>query len=151
MPTLYQIVRQARSETGTWTHPAFAKLLGCSVRTVQRHPETGGVSARHHYDILIRATHANNPGLAAQLAAAVGTTLEAAGVAAPSDPTRHEHADSVLCAAADVLQLPPTAVRAALAAAFARASEYEVTIGGLARLLAEPRSKAAVRGKPPAK
>ncbi|MHB8417684.1 MAG: helix-turn-helix domain-containing protein [Myxococcales bacterium] len=151
MATLDELVRQARRELHVWTHPQFARFLGCSTRTVQRHVRFGGVSQESHYHQIIRAVHPTNPALAAQLAAARHVTLEALGVrppAPPPDPTRREHADSVVCAAADVLQLPPSAVRPAVAAAFARASELEVTFAGLAKLLAGAPPKPKPRAKP---
>ena len=49
MPSLYELVQQARRDTDAWTHPALAKLLGCSLRTVQRHVDSGGLSQEHHY------------------------------------------------------------------------------------------------------
>ena len=106
MASLFELVRLARRETGTWTEPSLAEFLGCSRRTVQRHLSEGGLSQERHYALLIKAVHPKNPELARQLAAARGTTLEALGLtppAAPPDPTRPEHADSVVYAAADVL------------------------------------------------
>ena len=91
-----------------------------------------------------------NPELARQLAAARGTTLEALGLGHPGpppDPTQREHADSVVCAAADVLQLPPSAVRPAVAAAFARAGEMNVTFAGLARHLGAGTQSAKAKPK----
>jgi hypothetical protein len=139
MPTTNDLVRSARRETRTWTDGELAKLLGCSRRTVQRNSATGGLSKDEHYGVLIKAVHPKNPELAGQLARARHTTLEELGLAPPApppDPTRPEHADSVVYAAADVLQLPPSAVRLAIAAAFAKAREHGVTIDGLARHLA---------------
>jgi hypothetical protein len=155
MSTLYDLVRKARRETGAWTDLDLAKLIGSSRRTVQRHSWEGGLSSEAHYQILIQAVHPKNPALAAQLAAARGTSLEALGIAVPappSDPTRREHADSVVCAAADVLQLPPSAIRPAIAAAFARAGELEVTFAGLVRHLSDENAalkrKAKTAGSP---
>jgi hypothetical protein len=148
MPSLAQLVLQAREETHTWTHPDLAKLLGCSLRTVQRHTHSGGLSQESHYGILIQAVYPRNPELARQLAAARGTTVAALGIASPVDPTQREHADSILCAAADALQLPPSAVRPALAAAFARAGEMNVTFAGLARHLRDGDPKAKAKAKP---
>lgn len=136
MPTLYELVRLARRETNTWTDGDLATFLGCSRRTVQRHIHLGGLSQERHYHALIRAVHPKNPGLAAQLASARNTSLVELGLAAPAPPpdtTRPADWDSVVCAAADVLQLPPSAVRPAVAAALAKALELEVTIAGLVR------------------
>jgi hypothetical protein len=150
MPTLHDLVRTARREAGVWSDGDLATLLGCSRRTIQRNSDTAGLSRDEHYGILIRAAHPKNPELAAQLARARHTTLEELGLerpAPPPDPTRPEHADSVVYAAADVLQLPPSAVRPAIAAAFAKAREHGVTIDGLARHLSggNPTPKARPR------
>jgi hypothetical protein len=107
-----------------------------------------------------------NPGLAKELAAAAGTSLEALGLVKPPAPppppapavvapplpppipeARPEHADSVLVAAANVNNVSPETVRPILAAAFARASELGVSVGGLAEHLkggsAAPKPKAS--------
>ncbi len=60
---------------------------------------------------------------------------------AAADSTRREHADSVVSAAADVLQMPPAAVWPAIAAAFARASEMDASLDGLAAFLARGKGK----------
>jgi hypothetical protein len=138
MDNLNELVRLARRETKTWIDGDLAKLLGCSRRTVQRNSRTGGLSQRAHYETLIKAVHPKNPDLAAALALARNTTLAELGLVQPRqapDPTRPEHADSVVYAAADVLRLPPSDVRPAVAAAFAKAVEHGVTLEGLARLL----------------
>ncbi len=151
MPALHELVRSARREAGAWTDGDLAKLLGCSRRTIQRNSRTDGLSKDEDYGLLIRAVHPKNPDLAAQLARARHTTLEELGIAAPEpppDPTRPEHADSVVYAAADVLQLPPSAVRPALAAAFAKACEHAVTIDGLARHLAGKAARPKAKAQP---
>ena len=119
MANLDQLVRQARRETGTWTDGDLAKLLGCSRSTIQRNRHTAGLSRDVHYRLLIQAVHPKNPKLAAQIASARGLGLQQLGLTPPApapDPTRPEHADAVVYAAADVLQLPPSAVRPAVAA-----------------------------------
>ncbi len=149
MANLNELVRLARRETGTWIDGDLAKLLGCSRRTVQRNSRTEGLSRDEHYLRLIRAWHPRNPDLARQLAAARGTTLEALGLAPPAPPpdtTGPLHADSVVYAAADVLQLPPSAVRPAVAAAFAKAREHGATVEGLARHLGGVKAKPQARG-----
>src|ERR1700721_2154149 len=106
MAILNELVRIARRETGTWTAGDLAKLLGCSRSTVQRNLGTEGLSRGEHYEILIRTVHTKNPGLARQLAAARGTSLEELGLGPAeqlSDTTGPLHADSVVYAAADVL------------------------------------------------
>ncbi|MHB8417536.1 MAG: hypothetical protein ACYDCL_05645 [Myxococcales bacterium] len=127
----------------------LAKLYNVSLRTVQRH------HGRPEADItpLIEATRARNVELARQLAQAAGMNLEKLGLVPPPPPrvervfvptpvepppARREHADSVLVAAAHALNLPPEAVRPAVAAALARAGELAVSVPGLAEILRRP-------------
>jgi hypothetical protein len=140
----------------------FALLTGASLRTVERYSHNGGISDISQTHKLIAAVHPKNPDLANQLAAAAGTTLEALGVvkpaptiapaqaasppppavvvAPPPSPSipeaRPEHADLVLFAAANALDMSPRALRPAVAAAFAKAKELGVSVGSLADLLA---------------
>ncbi|MHB8416562.1 MAG: hypothetical protein ACYDCL_00700 [Myxococcales bacterium] len=146
MRDLGLIIRDARRETNTWAGTQLARLLGCSVRTVYRNVGTGGLGGPHHHHALIRATHATNPALAHEYATAIGTSLDALGLATPALPptaTRPEHADAVVYAAADVLQLAPSAVRPAIAAAFARAHELQLSVAGLVPYLVK--AKAGIR------
>ena len=148
MRNLPEIVLDARRASNTWTAPALAKLIGCSVRTVHRYAPTGGVFYPDHHAALIRAVHPNDPTLAAEYAAAVGSSLDALGLgAAPvsAADTKAEHADLVVYAAADVLDLSPKKVRPALAAAFAKAAQLRVPVEGLVRHLAAT----AARGRKP--
>ena len=138
---------------------ALADFLGCSVRTVVRHNSSGGFSGLANAVKIIRALHPTDPEFASELAASYGQTLVALGLepdprilpppVAPVEPShpapltaRSEHADAVVCAAADALNLPPSAVRPAVAAAFARAHELGVGLDTLAPLLAVTRPKA---------
>jgi hypothetical protein len=139
------LVWQARKHVA-YSNGEFAKLTGVSKRTVERHSHNGGISYTDQTHRLIAAVHPVDPQLASQLAEASGTTLAALGLkAAPSaSDARPEHADSVLVAAANALNLSPEAVRPAVAAAFARALGLGVSFQGLAEHLSRP----AVSGKP---
>jgi len=125
----------------------LAQLLGTSLRTVQRIYATAAWIDRQQYVTLARAVYAKNPKLAAELAARAQTTPQELGIAppppsrkapepapAPSPPSPRA-ADSVLCAAADVMNLPPRSVRPALTAAFVRARELGLSVETVAAAL----------------
>ena len=94
-----------------------------------------------------------NPAFTAEIAAMGGTTLEALGVlpaapvapspalppspAAPPAPAVPAHADAVLCAVAERLDVSPRQLRPILAAAFARAHELRLTTEQLAQAFAQ--------------
>ncbi|HSS48270.1 MAG TPA: hypothetical protein VLX28_04930, partial [Thermoanaerobaculia bacterium] len=87
---------------------------------------------------LARATFPVDQALAARAAALAGTTLEMLGLVrpraaappppAPVNPTSPDVADSVLCAAAEAMNLPPQQLRPTLHAAFARARTLGLTV-----------------------
>jgi len=95
--------------------------------------------------------------LAAEIAAAGGTTLEALGVLPPPPPPApappppvpvtppDRVVDAVVCAAAEAMQVMPQAVRPAVLAAFACARELGLTVDGVERVL-----RASGRTKPEA-
>jgi hypothetical protein len=123
-----------------------AQLLGVPVRTVQRHPATGGLSQTEHYAKLVRAIHPRNPTLAAQIATAIGKSLPELGihpaptaVSAPLPPPRatQAHAEAVVCAAADAIGVVPRDVRPIVAAIFSCARKLDVDLSSLTALLAE--------------
>ena len=133
-------------------------LLGISRRTVQRWD--AGRSHPSPFDLqkLAHAVHPKDPSLAAKLAKAAGTTLEALGLArvppasqpspappaGPSPPalpaltTRHL-VDIVVCAAAEALDVPPPAVRPVLLAAFRKAREVGLKVEDVEGALDAPR------------
>ena len=142
-----ELVWQARSELNL-DNQRLADLVGSSLRTVERYNEKqGGLNDRSHNESLIHAIHPKNPELAFELAEACGTRLEALGLVPPKrtepapPPTpprpaaRPEHADSVVCAAADALNISPAAVRPAVAAAFAKANALGMSVEDLLQLL----------------
>jgi hypothetical protein len=95
--------------------------------------------------------------LAAEIAAAGGTTLEALGVLPPPPPPApappppvpvtppDRVVDAVVCAAAEAMQVMPQSVRPAVLAAFACARELGLTVEGVERVL-----RASGRTKPEA-
>ncbi|MHB8420665.1 MAG: hypothetical protein ACYDCL_21545 [Myxococcales bacterium] len=151
-----QLVFEARRLVA-YTNRDFAKLTGVSLRTVERYNRNFGISHSGQTHKLIAAVYPKNAELARQLAVASGTSLEALGLvppapavsAAPPAPpappppapvpeARSEHADAVLLAAAHAMNLPPEAVRPAVAAALARARDLGVSVAGLAERLSQP-------------
>jgi hypothetical protein len=118
----------------------LATVMDSSLRTVQRMHAGRAEPSRRQYGLLVRATHPKDAVLAARIAAWVNGTLEEFGIApppappapppsAPAAPAVSIHAvDSVLCAAADVADLPLSLVRRILAAAFGRARELGVSV-----------------------
>jgi transcriptional regulator with XRE-family HTH domain len=127
----------------------LAELVGCSVRTVQRNSWTGGIGYSGHYATLIRAVHPQSPDLAARLAQATGHDLDALGLTTAPDlrpvAARREHADAIVAAAADVLDVSPKSVRPAIAAAFTLARELNVGLDTLAPLLAAAKPAAPAK------
>jgi len=136
------------------TQRGLASLLGMSLRTVQRVHSGGSGIGRDRWAVLARAIHPRNPDLAARIAASQHTTLEAFGIAPPpaaraaassaeasspapvkTRPPSPRDADGVLCAAANVMNVPPRAVRPVLAAAFGRAKELGLSVETLAEAL----------------
>jgi hypothetical protein len=149
----YALVMEARRTLGLWTQPAFARFLGVSTRTVQRHPGSAGVPMGAHHEKIVRALHPVNPQLAKQLAIAsrldlVVMGLEPATVTKPVLPSAtREHATLVVCAAADALNMVPRDVRPVLANIFSNARALGVDMDSLAKLLSEGESAKGKREK----
>jgi hypothetical protein len=141
----------------------LAKIARCSRRTVLRWQHGRGTPHRDAVVALLYAVHPVNPALAAELAAASGTTLGAAGIVEalppvtlpppppappppppllPARPAAVHLVDSVVCAAADAVGMLPHAVRPILLAAFERAAAVELSSAEVV---------AALRGEPPKK
>ncbi len=103
-------------------------MLGSSARTGQRWERGGMPPAPQQLHQLAALVHPFDPELAARIATAGGSTLAELGIALPPAPAPGAGmpnptlmVDSVVCAAADAMQLVPEAVRPALRAAFRRA------------------------------
>jgi DNA-binding XRE family transcriptional regulator len=118
----------------------LGEKLGASRRTGQRWETKRSYPGPDHLHRLAALVHPHNPGLAADLAAAGGSTLERLGIVkppppppappppappppppSPPPPDPIHLVDTVVCAAADAMQLIPDAVRPAVRAAFRRA------------------------------
>jgi DNA-binding XRE family transcriptional regulator len=111
----------------------FGELIGASKRTVQRLEAGSSALSRDSAARAARALYPRDPELAARVASHCGATLIELGiVAVPSRPVVSAGAtDSVLCAAADILDLSPRAVRPALLAALTRARDLNLDADAL--------------------
>ncbi len=146
---LFELSRQALGAT----QAELGAMLGASRRAAQRWSDRG-VPSYHLLD-LARLVHPRNPSLAEQLAAAAGTTLEAAGIVLPAPPVvavppaatpADGVVDAVVCAAAEAMDMKPPDVRAGLHAAFARAREIGLTVDFVERVLGAKSRAAVARG-----
>jgi hypothetical protein len=110
----------------------LAIVCGLERRSVMKWQQGVGTPSDRHWQAMARAVYPRNAALAAQLAAAGNTTLVALGLQAPeAEPVALAQAataagsaaylvDSIVCAAAETMQVSPHAVRPALVAAFER-------------------------------
>lgn len=118
-------------------------MLGVSRRTAQRWSSQGMPS--YEMTNLARVVHPREPALAADIVAALGTTLEAQGIVPPAPPAPAIPppppeppagvVDAVVCAAAEAMEMMPNEVRPGLYAAFARAREIGLTVDVIERAL----------------
>ena len=142
----------AREALGT-TQAALGKMLGVSRRTAHRWGASGVPS--HELTGLARLVLPHDRALAVRIAAAVGTTLEAAGIEQPPPPPAPPP-DGVVCAAAEAMEMMPREVRPGLHAAFARAREIGLTVDVIehalrVKLHVAPRAPALAEAPVPAK
>lgn len=151
--TTHVLLMQARSELGL-NQRTLAKLLGVSMRTVQRHEDDGGLPIwGGHHAKLLKALHPRNPALASQIAAAHGKTLADYGIqevaTGPQPPARatRMHADSVICAAADAFGIVPRDARPLVHAILTRVQELNVELGSLLPLIRADAEGEAKAGK----
>jgi transcriptional regulator with XRE-family HTH domain len=107
---------------------ALGEMLGSSQRTGQRWETGGSPPSPAQLHELARLVHPTDAPLAAQIAAAGGSSLEQLGIVPlapplppPAPPDPKYIVDTVVCAAAEAMQLMPDAIRPALRAAFRRA------------------------------
>jgi hypothetical protein len=149
----------ARQALGT-TQQKLGEQLGVSRRTAQRWGAHGMPS--YHLPDLARLVHPRDPGLAREIAAAAGMTLEVAGLAQPPPappppppPPPDGIVDAVVCAAAEAMEMMPKEVRPGLLAAFGRAKEIGLTVDVIERALrsklqsTQPVPAPAEPGSPP--
>ncbi len=132
--SIIPLLIEARQELGV-SQGKLGELLGSSARTGQRWETTGSTPSPEQLHALAALVHPTSSALAAKIAAAGGTTLEKLGLV-PSPPSPPPPAppppplpspdpihivDTVVCAAAEAMQVMPDAIRPALRAAFRRA------------------------------
>jgi hypothetical protein len=139
-----------------------AEFLKLSKRTVQRWDARRSHPTEGNYASFAKAVFPTHPALAARLAAAAGTTLEALGLvvpvvaaAAPPPPAPRppppplppiEYViDSVVCAAAVAMDMKPPDIRPALVAAFTRVRQLGLTAEAVEKALV---AEEVTRAKP---
>jgi len=125
----------------------LADICGLERRSVMKWQQGRTVPMPWNWQAMAKAVYPRNAPVAAQLAAAGGTTLFALGLQASpaavgAQPGAQAQAvsathlvDSVVCAAAETMQVSPHAIRPALVAAFQRAIALglgtDAVLGGL--------------------
>ena len=151
MPDARDLIEEARLH-----HFRSQERLGDAVevsrRTVQRWQSGESTPTSNELHRLARAVHPMGPNLARRIAVAGGTTPEALGLVAPALPTGPAAVpavppppdalvDSVVCAAANVLGVPPASLHPALHAAFARARVLNLDAATVAQVLAPAKKR----------
>jgi hypothetical protein len=144
---------------------ALGELLGSSERSGQRWERGEALPTDEQLHRLAAMIFPSNGKLAAEIAAHTGTTLEQLGIvrpppppapaptpppAPPPAPDPIHIVDTVVCAAAEAMQLMPDAIRPALRAAFRRARLAGLTVEAVDTAL-DGGSAAAVETTAPAK
>jgi hypothetical protein len=135
-------------------HREFGPLLGSSLRTAERWAAQRSTPTPTQLAQLTRHVHARDPALAAELAAALGGSLESLGIVAPAAATIAAAApaarlvDIVVCAAAEAIDASPRAMRLALHAALASARSLGLDLATLEDALAPRTPPAAPRTTP---
>jgi transcriptional regulator with XRE-family HTH domain len=153
------LVVLAREKLGM-TQKEFGEALNASHRTASRWDAGQSSPYTPQLRKLPAMVYARDAQLADELAAAVGETLESLGVVAPSPPPPPPPAplpplpsrllvDSVVCAAADVLEVAPITLRSALLAAFRRARELRLGVDDVETALAPEETAPAPGGTAP--
>jgi transcriptional regulator with XRE-family HTH domain len=115
------------------TQETLGDLLGSSRRTVQRWDRGHALPMKEQLAKLAAEVYPLDAQLAEKLAKEAATTLEELGVVTPVPPPPPPApppylTDTVVCAAAEALNVPPPAVRPALLAAFRRAREVGLKV-----------------------
>ena len=138
------LLQRARRVLDLSSQGALGEALGSSARTGQRWEQGRSDMGMPDLHKLIVMVHPRDPQLAAQLAQVKGTTLLAAGIAPPPPPLPVAAAppaspappppdpaylvDTVVCAAAEAMDVMPEGIRPALRAAFRRARLARLTV-----------------------
>jgi DNA-binding XRE family transcriptional regulator len=142
------LLLQARRHLGV-SQGDFGVMLGASRRTGQRWERGGSLPMPSQLHELAKLIHPHSTELASRIAVAGGTTLEALGVVErtppapvappppppPPAPDPVHIVDTVVCAAAEAMQVMPEAIRPALRAAFRRARLAGLSVESLDKAL----------------
>ena len=113
----------------------FAAFLGVSTRTMRRWVDGSVHLLPSTVVTLAGAVHAKDPDLAGRVAGAHGYTLEELGIGlAPDELIAH----AIVSAAAEVAEVSPRTMRAALAVAFERTRAAGLTLEAAHALVAKP-------------
>jgi transcriptional regulator with XRE-family HTH domain len=134
------LIIQCRMALGL-TQDGLGDLLGCTKRSIQRYEDGGASLVPPQIEALARAVYPVQPDLAAQIAASGETTLERLGLVPPSPSATSESIDAVVRAAADVMGVPPDAIRPAIAVAFAKARDLGLDVAVVADGLPGPATR----------
>ncbi len=129
------------------TYEQLGVAAGVSKRTVQRWMNGQSSPIFFEWHALAAAVYPRDLALAERLAKRGGATLAALGLEpkpapeaepapAPKPPLEPKHVDSIVCAAAELCDLPVRAVRPLVEAAFARAVELGYGAEEVARAFA---------------
>jgi DNA-binding XRE family transcriptional regulator len=141
---------------------ALGELLGASRRTSQRWERGHARPSPEQLAALAKHVHGHDPSLAARLAEAAQTSLVALGLVAPPPappapppvapavtlPAPEHIIDAVVCAAADAIDVMPSALRPALHAAFRRARLVGLDVATAERALDASLKAAAAPSAP---
>jgi hypothetical protein len=171
MPTnLPHLLYQARRVLDVGSQGKLGELLGSSQRSGQRWERGQGTPSNEQLHRLAALVHPHDAALAAEIAQAGGSTLERLGIVVPPPPPPAPIAaspvpalpppappappppepihivDTVVCAAAEAMQVMPDAIRPALRAAFRRARLARLTVEAVDDAL---HAGAREQGKPP--
>jgi hypothetical protein len=145
--TLAGLILQARRALGVGSQGDFGVMMGSSRRSGQRWETGKAYPSGDQVAAMARLVYPHDADLAAQLAAAAGTTLLALGLvspapapplpspAAPPAPAVEDIVDAIVCAASDAMNALPREVRPALLAAFSRARRLGLSIEVIERAL----------------
>jgi hypothetical protein len=137
----------------------FGVLLGSSQRSGQRWERGEALPTPEQLHNLAALVYPKNKELAAEIAAAAGKTLEQLGLARPAPPPATATAphrplpdpihivDTVVCAAAEAMQVMPDAIRPALRAAFRRAHLAGLTVETVDRALSGLSANSTMEGE----
>ena len=156
MPTtMASLLYEARRALSVGSQGDFGILLGSSRRSGQRWETGQALPSGDQLAALAGMLAPRNSALAEQIAKAAGTSLLALGLVKPPAPAPppppappplpvEDVVDSVVCAAAEAMRVPPGDVRPALLAAFARARRLGLGIDVVEAVLAGATRNASV-------